>query len=200
MKKLVLGLLVLTPAFAFAVPGPYATVQAGVNTVNVSNAAQKSTVGFAGGAAAGYLWGDNTWNYGLEADAVVYPNSNSSKRYLTNSDTQSQYDGYNLSLLAVLKYTCCKTGFTAFVKGGGAYVDQQLTLTSNNNSFSFHAQNTFAPEAAVGVGYMFSPNLEADFTYDHVFADKQSLANLQAGNVKVVENDNYLLGLTYHFA
>jgi hypothetical protein len=197
MKKLVLGLLVLTPAFAFAVPGPYATVQAGVNTVNVSNASQTSTVGFAGGAAAGYLWGDNTWNYGLEADGVVYPNSNSSKRISPSPvDSQTSYDGYNLSLLGVLKYTCCKTGLTAFVKGGGAYVDQQLTY----NSSTYHAQNTFAPEAAIGVGYMFSPNLEVDLTADRVFAEDQSTANFNAGNYKVVENDNYLLGLTYHFA
>lgn len=201
MKKLVFCLMALTPAFAFAAPGPYATVQAGVNTVNADNVLQDSTVGFVGGGAVGYLWGDNTINFGLEADGLVYPNSKASKNIGLPNDWQSSYDGYNISLLGVLKYTSCSTGFTAFVKAGGAYVNQQLSYTiGGTNVVTFSEAHDFAPEAAVGVGYMFTPSLEADVTWDHVFADDQTNADLAAGRINAVENDNYLVGLTYHFA
>jgi outer membrane immunogenic protein len=200
MKKLVLTLIALTPALAFATPGPYATLQAGVNTVNTQNIFQTSTTGFAGGAAAGYLWGTNTINYGLEADALVYPNSKSSKNIGAGHDLQSLYDGYNLSLLAVLKFTPYSTGFTAFVKAGGAYVNQQLTNTIFGLTVATQSASTFAPEAAAGIGYIFTPNLELNVTWDHVFADDETTADTLVGKVDAVKNDNFLLGLTYHFA
>jgi opacity protein-like surface antigen len=206
MKKLAFCLLALTPAFAFAAPGPYATLQAGLNMVNASNSLQDDPIGFVGGGAVGYLWGDNTINYGLEADGLVYPNSNSGRGIGTTHDYQSSYDGYNLSLLAVLKYTSCSTGFTAFVKGGGAYVSQQVTFNTAG-PLPFDApigtqtnQTDFAFEAAAGVGYFFTQNLEADITWDHVFADSQPRPNATGSNLNVVDNDNFLLGLTYHFA
>ncbi len=201
MKKLAFCLLALTPAFAFAMPGPYATLQAGVNMVNASNSVQNSTVGFAGGAAAGYLWGNNVFNFGLEADALAYPNSNSSKDvggFFAGHDVQSSYDGYNLSLLGVIRYAFTPS-FDGFIKAGGAYVSQQLSITVGGNTTTYGEQHTFAPELAGGVGYMVTQNLEANIEWDHVFADDQSITNFNNGDYKAVDNDNVLLGLTYHF-
>lgn len=215
MKKLVLCLLALTPAFAFAAPGPYASVEAGVNWVvpdanwtgGPSNVSQNDATGIAGGAAAGYLWGNNTINYGLEVDALSYPDSNGSSQTVNGFPYGTKYDGYNLSLLGVLKYTSCSTGITAFVKGGAAYVDQQVSITGlhGNTINSTSNTNDFAPEAAVGVGYMLNPNLEVDVIADEVFAGSQkdinvaSLANIQGAKTQTAENRNFLAALTYHF-
>jgi len=219
MKKLVFCLMALTPAFAFAAPGPYATVQAGVNWVqpnaNFQNGATAATAtsqndayGFVGGAAVGYLWGDNTINYGLEADGLVYPNTYSSSQHVGGSgggtgNFQAKYDGYNLSLLAVLKYTSCSTGFTAFVKAGGAYVSQQLDILQNSVTVNtFTSTSNVEPEAAVGVGYMLASNLEVDVTADGVFAGSQNNINtaaVAANSPNTTENYNFLVGLTYHF-
>jgi opacity protein-like surface antigen len=199
MRKILFAAATLIPVFAFASPGPYATVQAGINTVNANNAFETPTLGFVGGAAAGYLWGNNIINYGLETDALVYPNSNMSKDIGAGHDLRIQYDGYNLSALGILKYTC-HTGFTAFIKGGIAYVNQQVSSAIGGPGFTLNAENIFAPEAAIGMGYMVNPTLEVDISFDRVFADKQSTADAIVQNIKVVENDNYLVGLTYHFA
>lgn len=216
MKKLVFGLIALTPAFAFAAPGPYASVQAGVNwvvpganffdsTVANTTTSQNDSYGFAGGAAVGYLWGDNTVNYGLEADGLVYPNSQSSSQSVNGSAYGTKYDGYNLSLLAVLKFTSCSSGFTGFVKAGGAYVNQQVSIQGAGGSTitTLPSTDTFSPEVAVGVGYMITPRVEIDLTADEVFASSQK--NLDSANITNIfgdaaENRNFLLGLTYHFA
>jgi opacity protein-like surface antigen len=205
MQKLLFGLLLLVPGITLATPGAYVSLNAGVNQIDSNNRLQKTTTGFAGGFAAGYLWScNNSIEYGIEGDALLYPNSNSSKDVSgvlppPIGDLQIQYDGYNLSLLGVLKYVS-HSGFVGFIKGGAAYVDQQVTSHLYYGTFTQPAKNMFAPEASIGVGYALNRNFEVDLTWDHVFADHQNTEDAIAGNIKVVSNNNYLLGLTYHFA
>lgn len=205
MKKTLfisLASLILIPQLALAVPtGIYANIQAGLNTVYVRNAFVNPPTGFVGGAAVGYLFGNNSFNYGIEADALSYPDSNSSKKLPgTTQDLQVQIDGYNISLLGILKYTL-SSGFTAFVKGGAAYVNQQASSrVVGQFDTTVNAEDTIAPEAAVGIGYLFKNNLEVDATFDRVFADELTVEDSLNQHINVITNDNYLLGLTYHFA
>jgi len=183
MKKVILAALALVPALAFANPGAYVQAQAGVNWIDSGTSAVSSFTGFVGGVGIGYLWGDSTINYGLEADSLWYPNSTTSYQ-----GVNLKVNGYNISLLGVLKYTDCATGFVAFAKAGAAYVNQDVTasglLTGTGTG------NQVAPEGDLGVGYMFNPNWELDLTGNYVYTD-----NTNTGN-----NANLMLGLAYHFA
>lgn len=189
MKKVILAALALVPALAFANPGAYVQGQAGLgfvdsNTVSLAN-------GFIGGVGAGYLWGDNAVNYGVETDAQYYPNSER-----TTAGVEREYKGYNLSLLAIVKYTSCSTGFDVFAKGGGAFLHQTLTIEPNSAS-----DNSWAPEAAVGVGYVFNPHWEMDLTADEIFANLGPHASTVNNNqFKAAQNGSVMLGVAYHFA
>ncbi len=188
MKKVILAALALVPALAFANPGAYVQLGAGGNWVDSDTSSFDSLTGFSGQVGAGYLWGDNTINYGLEADATFYPSSTSNKDIL-GYNTEAKIDGYNISLLGVLKYTSCSTGFVAFAKLGGAYVNQKATLS--NTIFSASASDSqFAPEGALGVGYQFNPNWEVDLTGNYVYTNNNTVNN----------NANLLVSVAYHFA
>jgi opacity protein-like surface antigen len=199
MKKVILATLALVPALAFATPGAYVLAQAGGNYVdsgsnNNNNNSNDALYGFGGGVGAGYLWGDNAVNYGLEVDGTTYPNSTSSSSFPGGS-VDTKINGYNISLLAVLKYTDCSSGFVAFAKAGAAYVSQKATVTLNVNgvgsvSGSSDTETRFAPEGDVGIGYQFNPNWEMDLTANYVYTNNNTVQN----------NGNLLLGVTYHFA
>lgn len=189
MKKVILAALALVPALAFANPGAYVQAQAGINAVD-TNTNIGHTTGFVGGAGAGYLWGNNEIGYGLEVDALFYPNSK-----VTHNNVEYKYKGYNLSLLGIIKYTSCSTGFVIFGKAGGAYTHQDLTVEPNSAS-----DNDIAPEAALGVGYQFNPNLEVDLTADEVFSHLGVRSTIPNNRFEAAQNGNLLLGVAYHFA
>jgi len=185
MKKVIIAALALVPALAFATPGAYVQVGAGGNWVDSATSNVDSLTGWSGQVGAGYLWGDNTVNYGLEADYTFYPDSTTSG---TGYDVK--VNGYNISLLGVLKYTDCTSGFVAFAKAGAAYVDQKATLTVTGFGSASATDNKIAPEGALGVGYQFNPNWEVDLTGNYVYTNNTDVAN----------NANAIVSVAYHFA
>ena len=203
MKKLIFcAAALLLPSLAMATPGTYMTGQAGVNDIYPNGSGTTDLVGAAWGVGLGYLWGDNSVNYGLELDGLTYPDSTANQTVFVpgegNFSADAKINGYNVSLLAVLKYTDCDSGWDVFVKAGGAYVNQDISLSIpsiDNNVAGTVSTNEIAPEAAVGVGYMFNPNIEVNLTADAVFADSGNNFN-----DKPIQNGNLLLGLTYHIA
>lgn len=186
MKKIVFALITLFPALALANPGPYVQAQAGLNTVSTDSSTSN---GIAGGVGMGYLWSDSDMGVdgGLEIDGVSYPSS---------SANNYTYNGYNISLLGVLKFTPYFPGFVGFVKGGAAYVNQKFSFKNSSGS---NTQSSIEPEAVVGVGYQFNQNLELDLSADFIgIWNNKGTPNLS--NNDTSPNNNYLLGLTYHFA
>lgn len=183
MKKVILAALAFAPALALATPGAYVQLQGGYNLTDANSSFNNSSFdGFAGGANIGYLWGDSSMNYGLEATGLWYPNSTTS-----NNGNNLKINGYNAGILAVLKYTDCTSGFDIFGKLGAVYVNQKFTNSTTTYSTT---NNQVAPEADIGVGYQFNPNWELDLTGNYVWTN-----NTTANN-----NANLLLGLTYRFA
>lgn len=126
---------------------------------------------------------------------------------LTSSDSSFGIDKedikvrvVNLDLLGILKYTF-NNGIALFAKGGAAYTNQHLNISESVTIYNSTATQTldtsghkFAPEAALGIGYQFNPNLEMDLTANTVFAGNGSQNNPAATNSAL------MLGLTYHFA
>ena len=196
MKKVILAALALVPALAFANPGAYVQAQAGVNIVDSGLTGVSTMTGFGGGLGAGYLWGDNTINYGLELDAIGYPSSST-----TDQGVDLTINGYNISLLGVLKYTSCSTGFVAFGKAGAAYVHQKFTVDIPGFGSANVSGNDVAPEVALGVGYQFNPNWEVDLTADWIFGNSgNNNVFSNNGDFNTAQNGNVLAGVTYHFA
>lgn len=189
MKKVILAALALVPALAFATPGAYVQAQAGGNMVDFNVSGVNNATGFAGGIGAGYLWGDSAVNYGLEVDGLWYPDTTT-----TQSGTTLKINGYNLSLLGVLKYTDCTSGFTIFGKAGGAYVNQTY---SGDGLPGDTSGNSIDPEVAAGVGYQFTPNWEVDLTGDWVFGHSGAQTS---ADIDPWQNGNLTLGLVYRFA
>lgn len=183
MKKVILAALAFAPALALATPGAYVQLQAGGNLTDANSSFNNSSFsGFAGGANIGYLWGDSSYNYGLEITGLFYPDSTTS-----NNGVNLKINGYNTGILGVLKYTDCTSGFSLFGKVGAVYVSQKVSGTGAAN-FST-TNNQVAPEGDLGVGYQFNPNWELDLTGNYVWTN-----NTTANN-----NANLLLGLTYRF-
>lgn len=191
MKRVILAALALVPALAFANPGAYVQAQSGMSFVDSNTANIGYATGFIGAVGAGYLWGANDVNYGAEVDAQYYPSSTN-----TTAGVDRQYKGYNLSLLAIVKYTSCSTGFDVFAKGGGAFLHQSLSINSVSAS-----DNSWAPELAVGAGYVFNPHWEVDLTADEIFANLgPHAATNNSANYKAAQNGSVTLGVAYHFA
>jgi hypothetical protein len=183
LNKILLAALVIVPVLAFANPGAYVETQAGLNMVDSGNSNINTSTGFGGAVGVGYLWGTNEIGYGLEMDGTWYPNSTTD-----NQGVDFKTNGYNVSLLGVLKYTDCSNGFVGLAKLGAAYVNQKITATGLGMSTSAE-DDQVAPEAALGVGYQFNPNWEMDLTANYVYTANNNVAN----------NGNLLLGVTYHF-
>jgi len=193
MKKVLLSVLAFLPCAAMAAPGAYVSAGAGLNITDSEVSYVNDFTGAVGNVAVGYLWGDNTLDYGLELGGTYYPDSTSQA-----SGVKFKMDGYNVSLLGVLKYITC-SGFDVFGKVGGAYVDQKLTATIPGIGSASVTGDTFAPEVALGVGYMFNQNVEMDLTDDMVFAQNGTNSG-SFGNPQPNNNANLILSVAYNFS
>jgi len=204
-KSLLLALAMLTPVAAFAAagtPGAYVQGVMGGNAVFSNNDysfGNDTATGFSFGAATGYLWGCDAVNYGVELGGLLYPRTTTSNRAIpgTNINSNFSVNGYNVDLLGVLKYNF-PSGFNVFAKGGVAYVNQKVSLNALGSSSTTVSLNktddTFAPEAAIGVGYQLNQNWDVNLTVNTVFAGEYKADHV------VARNGNVLLGATYHFA
>lgn len=204
-----LSVALLVPVAAYASSGtPGAYVQGAIggtsvfgnNDFSFSGDATASTL--SGQLAAGYLWGCDNVNYGLEAGFLYYPSAkfgtiNFYDVYGNPASLGTKVDGWNFDLLAVLKYNF-DNGFNVFAKGGAAYVNQKFTATIDDAALAIHASgsstdNKLAPEVALGVGYQFDQNWGMNFTVNTVFSDSSS-------HHAVFRNGSALVGVSYRFA
>jgi len=197
-----LATLLLLPLSALATPGFYTQAEVGAISLSDGNQSMfnfgKNPSGAVYKLGAGYLWGDDNFNYGIETDVSYLPHATlDSNIYL--ADAKIKYKGLAVSLLGVMKYTF-DNGFLAFVKAGGAYVRQTqnatLTVLGYTASDTSYTDHKYAPEAALGIGYKFNPNWEADLTADAIFAGKPSATN---ANQIVTASQTITLGVGYHF-
>jgi outer membrane immunogenic protein len=205
--KSLLSLALLAPAASFALSTPGAYVQGAIggtaiftqNDYSFSSDVTPTTL--SGQLAAGYLWGCDSLNYGLELGYLYYP---SAKINLDVVDANGnnvnvgylKIDGTNLDLLGVLKYNF-DNGFNVFAKAGAAYVDQKIKVKIPvagiiNASVTDHK---VAPEVALGVGYQFDQNWGINFTVNTVFA-----GHIGDDNKAVSKNGSALVGVSYRFA
>lgn len=181
MKKIALAILLTTPALALANPGYYIQSEVGPSLSSI-------ITGGGAGLNGGYLWGDNSLNYGIEAGMA----GNAGMEFFCNASS------INLSLLGVLKYYF-QSGFVTFAKAGLSYTDQTISDDFGYGSISV---NGVGPEAALGIGYQFNPNWEMDLTaeaatYKPFGAQDNSGSN---GDNSYMYSGGLFLGLTYHFA
>lgn len=201
MKKTILAVLTFIPTVVFANPGAYIQAQAGVNFVDPTtgrNVTATTASGFVGGVGIGYLLGNNTLNYGAELNSLWYPSTTGDVNYFGGRVADNKYNGYNISLLGVLKYTFCSNGFVVLGKAGVAFTHQEQTVTSVGFPDISGSSSKISPELALGVGYQFNPNVEVDLTADAVIVPSSSNNNLTGTTPD--NNGNLLLGLIYHFA
>lgn len=142
-----------------------------------------------GRVAAGYLWGDDHVNYGIEVGGTYYPSAKDSVENVLDY----KVDGYNLDVLGVLKYTA-DSGFDIFAKAGVAYVNQKLTVSVPYFGIASETDSKIAPETAFGVGYQFDQNWEVNLTVNAVFAGASSIDNV------ATTNGSAMIGVSYRFA
>lgn len=211
MKKIIIILGIVLSIIsipAVANPGFYIQGQGGFVAIIPGGSDFESDLfdlsdGGTGRLSGGYLWGDNNLNYGLETGVMIYPNARSSDSFLNLFDTK--YEGFNLDLLGVLKYTF-NCGFNVFAKAGLAYMHQHVTTDSINFTLfdavnvpsvqlADNTGNKIAPEIAAGIGYQFNPNFEINLALMSAITGSTSPV---AAN-PVATTSSVMLGLAYHF-
>lgn len=177
-------------------------------------------------ADAGYLLPiTNTLFLGVEAGYNALPDSQYASQMLPASaaalsnqtDGMVKYSRYSLDALGVIK-SYLTQDFAVFIKGGEAYVSQEVTQTITSPSthgayFSkeLDKHQKLQPKVAGGFGYQVNSKLELTTEYDHTFGDEMNAANgadLFGSNVgsgalvdgsRIPSNDTVLMGLSYHF-
>lgn len=206
MKKLIpLLFLLLSPVAASANAGYYLQGEGGIVAATPRSDLSHSFIPLSGGAggriSGGYLWGDNNFNYGLESGIFYAPHvTEEGDNYFILGTEDMKYSIVNVDLLGVLKYTF-NNGIALFTKGGFAYSHQHVKVTDTTTLFNGTTTDTYdgsgskiAPDAAIGIGYQFNPNIEMDLTANTVFISHGSASNPAS------PNGSLMLGLTYHFA
>jgi hypothetical protein len=228
-KPLVVSaILVLCPLAALASPGYYVQGEAGLveATTDVTppdpyfavgdiigmiflGPIPNWNIGDGGRVSAGYLWGNNNVNYGVESGITYFAIKNSGDEQTTYGSTtstgnnQTRYDGVNVDLLGVLKYTF-NCGISVFSKAGGVYTyqhaDNNYNITTNGvmveNVQVTSSGEKIYPEVAVGMGYQFNPHFETDLTLTKAFgSDYHSPYDSDPVNPP----SSLFLGVTYHF-
>jgi opacity protein-like surface antigen len=181
MKKLILAVMALIPTLALANPGYYIQGQVGPS-MSIPG------IGFAGGIGAGYLWGDNAFNYGAEINVLTYSGIGVD---IFSALTHEHGSGTDISLLGVLKYTF-PCGFITFGKAGFAISHQEQEFDLGYLGTQNTSSTALVPEAAIGMGYQFNPNWEMDLTANHNRDNTNDNTDIFRTSI--------LLGLTYHFA
>ncbi|OAJ33076.1 outer membrane protein [Piscirickettsia salmonis] len=204
------ALLISASALA-AKPGAYIGLNLGYGgmdtpSVNFKNkypdtySYSQSSRGFAGRINAGYLWSQDSLNYGIELGYATYANS---KYSMTNKDGTMtlKYSGNSLDLLGVIQYNFTPN-WNVFGKAGLAYVTQK---TSGSNAFKavFKNNNKVLPEVALGAGYEFANGIGLNVTASHIFGNQPAI-DCKAEEIKndinqVASVDMVTIGISYNF-
>lgn len=175
-------LLLLSPSIALATQGPYMQVEAG-RVASDGIIFSSDIGGFGGRVSAGYLFGENKFNYGIETGALLYPHlSGRDYGWFSSSYyTDQVIKGYGVDLLGVLKYTF-DCHFLIFAKGGAAFNHQELSETYSYSSTKNHyTYNSVRPELALGIGYKFTPNTEIHLTTSAIATPYQPTGTIMLG-------------------
>jgi opacity protein-like surface antigen len=185
-------LSLLVPAASFAMtttPGAYVQGSLGETAIfELPILSGGTPTTFSGRLAAGYLWGYDNFNYGIEVGGMYYPSASDSVENVLDY----KVDGYNIDMLGVLKYTA-DSGVILFAKAGAAYVNQKLELSIPYFGLESKTDSKIAPEVALGAGYQFSDNWEMNLTVTGVFAGASGNNNV------VTTNGSAMIGVSYRF-
>ncbi len=198
--------------------GMYAGIGLGVGSLDmpsdissdaiVSNQDQKNNMGLAGRLDVGYLMDvRSNMLVGAELGYNYLPQTKYTVTYDDANGTvnnEYKYTQYSVDALGVAKYLM-QNGFDIFGKAGVAYVKQTAKLTSGNSAVSKDHLGKILPEVALGAGYAVNSNVEATFTYAHVFGDDidqvSDVTAATASNIngQVVSSNTFLFGVDYKF-
>ncbi len=94
-----------------------------------------------------------------------------------------------------------------FFKGGVTYAHQKVTAIAElhdpttgktTSRTKEKAEDRFLPEIAVGTGYRFTPNVEANLTCNHIFGNKLELDHEDTA-AKVASVNGVILGIVWLF-
>lgn len=207
-KKILPSVIVATllPISAFATSAiPYIQGDVGVASRLMDHPFRDEQTGFIGRLAAGALWGESQLHYGLEAGIAGFPNLGSKEKStlqfgdisITDKYTE-KLSGYNLDLLGVLKYVFT-SNVTAFMKLGVVYAHQHfegnLTIEDMPIAGLTYTANSFAPEAAIGLGYQATPHVEFDLTAGTTFSGGKWSSNQNTDSIGSIT-----LGMAYSFS
>lgn len=214
----VVSFLSLTSVSSYAAPGAYLQAQGGIGGMNTTYHTTTSADyydevsidrGLAYRLSTGYLWGQNNFNYGLEAGYSGYPQNKytegNGNKYTEVNGTVETYNGNYIDLLGVAKYNFSGSdhGFFVTGKAGMAYLTQKFEadFPAYLNTPAYKKTVTgYKPEVAVGTGYNFSQKVSMDLSYQHVFASEADPAgNTEEDVTKLSSVNTLLLGLTFHF-
>ena len=203
-KKLLISsaLLCFLTAPTFAQSIPYVGIDGGLVTLSSGVIAMFNPLinqsGLNGRIRAGNLWGDpQSFQYGVEAAAMYFPHASYKVLDLVGVDVA--YKGYSLSMLGVGKYNFSQKYFL-IGKAGVAYVYEKnqdtFELADDPTPFSQASGHRVAPEAALGVGRAFTPNLTGEIMVDSIFAGRP----YGHSSNPVTQTNTIDIGLTYYFA
>ncbi len=183
-KKIAILAVSLLPSIVLAVQGPYIKAEAG--KASTETFLGDSVDGFAGRLSAGYLFGENKFNYGVETGVLAFPHL-SGREYTWFFNTyyaDKTVSGYNVDLLGVLKYTF-DSNFLIFTKLGVAYTHQDITESDSVNmptqTENRYTSNSIRPEVALGIGFQLSPHAEVDLTASAIATPNDPMGTLLLG-------------------
>ncbi len=195
-KKLPILIFFILPTLLFALPGPYFKAEVGEIAEAVPfpiyflTYADSSGIG--GRIAAGYLFGNSHFNYGIEAGTLIYPHLSGHNCSLLENCSLEIVQGYGMDVLGVIQYTF-DSHFLVFGKGGAIYNHQKII---NKNMDTWNGVETwnetqetkisYSPELALGIGYQLSNHTEIILT-ESTMLTHQSMMN------------TLLLGISYSF-
>ncbi len=148
--------------------------------------------GLSGGINAGYLWGGDSIQYGIEAGYYMYPEN----KYELNG-LQLNYEGKHGDLMGIGRYKF-DSGWIVISKFGLAFVKQ---VTSGNSSVNYSKQQTL-PKITLGVGYELTNNWELNTQLSHVFGSKPTAfpnPGTSDDYNQVASIDMMALGISYNF-
>ncbi|OLQ88349.1 hypothetical protein BIY22_09295 [Vibrio panuliri] len=209
MKKTVLvSLITIFPSLALAEHSTYVGANIGMggieemefdygNAFNFSQESGKLSYGIQSGILFDSSMSEK-FKYGVEIGYTSY----ATNKYKID-DFSMDYDGYNVSLLGVLKYQLSDS-FGVVGKFGGAYTAQEVDL----NKVVKVKESEILPKVALQVAYDVSDNITLTVGFEHIFGDEidtfkkgsdLSDESLIKGSKKIASVSTMNIGVAYNF-
>ncbi len=179
-------------------PPPAALINSYSSTENDDNYVLGATIGY------DYAFTSN-WMAGLELGYLYmgYNTYDQNIQYIGGGTTNNSFTltNWGIQLMATGTYVM-SNGLNFFAKVGGIYQETEssgsVTVGSTTYNSVTHDNSGVIPAAAVGVGYLFTQNLNLALQYERTFGTNWDNSDINSSSSPMTQNI-VTLGLSYKF-